>query len=165
MNNHTRINNANYDEDINGIFFCDESFLRYQMTRQEEEQVMPVLLDDLSDAKYAFSSLSISMKVLALRYILSQRILTTPFLAEPERTRLLSDYSEAIGSLCSTRDDGITRTIALSSILITRLLYIVEDLTWEEFYRLQDQLIPLAKGYDVIMDVIHNRLLFHQSHE
>lgn len=165
MNNYTSVNKANYDEDINGVFFCDEAFLYEEIKREDEEEVMQVLLSDLSDAKHTFASLSISKKVLALRYMLSQRILTTPYLTEPEKTILLADYGDAIGSLCSTRDDGITRTIALSSILITRLLYIVEDLSWDEFYRLQELLIPLANGYNVIMDVIHNRLLFHQSHE
>lgn len=165
MNNHTSVSKANHDEDINGIFFCDEAFICQEIKREDEEQVMQILLSDLSDAKHTFASFPISKKVLALRYMLSQRILTTPYLTEAEKTVLVADYRDAIGSLCSTRNDGITRTIALSSILITRLLYIVEDLSLDEFYQLQELLIPLATGYKVIMDVIHNRLIFHQSHE
>lgn len=165
MNQHMNTNRENYDADVDGAFFCDEAFLDATLSKQEEMQIMQVVLADLSDAKYVFSSLSMSKKVLALRYMLSQRILITPYLAKPEKNILNEQYAQSIGSLCSTDENGRTHTIALSGMLITRLLYIVEDLSRDEFHQLQHQLIPLHHGYIIVMDVIFNRLTFHQNHE
>lgn len=147
------------ESDIN--LFSDRAFSKVILSNVEESVYITIQSIELAEAKYLFRELTMEQKIRAIRYSLSRRIFESTLISDYKKQDIKSLYEESYGSLCAMNKTG-TETIALESQLITRILYIAEAMSLEEFYIMKQKLMEVNCNYYVIIQVIESRLNFHK---
>jgi len=147
---------------IDVILFSDNKFKDVPLSREEESVYITIQTIELSEAKSLYKELTSTQKIRAIRYIFSRRIYESELISSNKLNLLRESYEESYGSLCAMSEHG-TKTIALESQLITRILYIAESMSAKEFHLMEHELLHVNCEYDVITQVINSRLSFHRN--
>lgn len=145
-----------------GTVFVDERFYLTPLMPEMEQQFINLLLGDLSAAKHIFQPMNSDMKIQCLRYIFSYRIFNSSLVSEAVKADYKQSIEETFGSICDV-DHHCQNCIFIETAIITLVLYISEVMDMKEFEYIEYHLKPLGKGYDIILQTIKSRLLFHHG--
>lgn len=143
-----------------GTVFIDEKFYQTPLTPEMEQQFINLLLEDLSAAKCIFQQMNSDMKIQCIRYIFSYRIFNSTLVSEQTKADFKNSIDENFGSICDV-EHHCQNCIYIETSIITRVLYICEVLDLKEFDYIKERLKPLGKGYDIILQTVKSRLMFH----